>query len=215
MEGYFIKDGQSDTMCTVHDGHNKTTQTFKYHQPFGDFYIYCHVVDDNNKYCHNTDTKCGLSLETTWVTHMWANRAFAFIIRICKVNAYLAANDHWDKSFLSFRSLPSPSSTTLTMCTSWEKWGGQGVKQMKFQVTNTAVHWLVFTQHWTGKLWDTSSKTKYPQYHCKTPGCRNRVCTFCSCDRASWMCRTCCCIRHVQEVTRSTWSRHLIQNFRI
>ena len=101
--GLLIKDGQSHTMCTVHDGHNKTTQTFKYHQPFGDFYIYCHVVDDNNKYCHNTDTKCGLSLETTWVTHMWANWAFAFIIRICKVNAYLAANDHLDKSFLSFR----------------------------------------------------------------------------------------------------------------
>ena len=29
-------------------------------------------------------------------------------------------------------------------------------------------HWsvLVFARRWTSKLWDTSSKTKYPQYHC-------------------------------------------------
>ena len=64
-------------------------------------YIYCHVVDDHNNYCHNAGTKCGLSLETTWVTHRWANRVFAFIIGICEVNTYLTikAFNHWDKSW--------------------------------------------------------------------------------------------------------------------
>ena len=119
--GLTINLAQSDTMCTVHTGHEKTTTTFKYHQPFGDYYyIYRHVVDDHNNYCHDTGSKCGLSLETTWVTQRWANRVFAFVMGICEVNAYLAmkAFDHWDESFLSFRkklaserrksSLPSP-----------------------------------------------------------------------------------------------------------
>ena len=34
--GLLIKEGQSDTMRTVRDRHQKTTKTFKYHQPFGD-----------------------------------------------------------------------------------------------------------------------------------------------------------------------------------
>ena len=33
------------------------------------------------------------------------------------------------------------------------------------------------------------------------PGCRNRVRTYCSCDRGTWMCRT-CSIEHVQDVAR-------------
>ena len=56
------------TWCTT-DITKPLRHLLKYHQPFGDYYIYCYIIDDHNNYHHDTGTKCGLSLETTWVTH--------------------------------------------------------------------------------------------------------------------------------------------------
>ena len=203
--GLTIKPAQSDTMRTVRAGDEKTTKTFKYHQPFADYYIYRHVVDDHNNYRHDAGTKCGLSLETTWVTHRWANRVFAFIMGICEVNAYLAIKsfDHWDESFLSFRKklakslIDNPFYVRELRETRRSRGRENEVPSHEHRSAP------VFARRWTGESWDTSSKTKYPQYHCKTPGCRNRVRTYCSCDRGTWMCRT-CYIEHVQDVARST-----------
>ena len=202
--GLLIKEGQSDTMRTVRDGHQKTTKTFKYHQPFGDYYIYRHVVDDHNNYRHDAGSKCGLSLETTWVTQRWANRVFAFVMGICEVNAYLAmkAFDHWDESFLSFRKklakslIDNPYYVREMRETRRSRSGEQEDLGHEHRTAP------VFAKRWTGESWDTSSKTKYLQHHCKTPGCRNRVRTYCSCDRGRWMCKT-CYIRHVQELARA------------
>ena len=128
---------------------------------------------------------------------------FAFIMGICEVNAYLAIKsfDHWDESFLSFRKKLAKSliDNPFYVCELRE------TRRSRSRENELPSHEHrsapVFACCWTGESWDTSSKTKYPQYHCKTPGCRNRVRTYCSCDRGTWMCRT-CSIEHVQDVAR-------------
>ena len=132
-----------------------------------------------------------------------------------QVHSYLAIKvfDHWEESFLSFRKKLAKSLINNPYYVRELRKTRRSRGQENELPSHEHQSAPVFVWHWTGELWDgTSSKTKYPQYDCKTPGCRNRVHTYCSCDRATWMCRT---IRHVQEVACSTWSRHLIQYFRI
>ena len=147
-------------------------------------------------------SKCGLSLETTWVTQRWANQVFTFMMRSTHTCLAMKAFDHWDESFLSFRKklakslINNPYYVHKMRETRRSRSGEQ--EDLGYE-HHTA---RVFAKHWTGELWDTSSKTKYLQHHCKTPGCRNRVRTYCSCDRGRQMCKT-CYIRHVQELART------------
>ncbi|KAG7359040.1 transposase IS4 [Nitzschia inconspicua] len=57
-------------------------KTFKYTETFENHYRYRHAVDDHNNLRHSD-----ISLEETWVTHRWENRAFAFILAITETAA--------------------------------------------------------------------------------------------------------------------------------
>ncbi|KAG7350891.1 transposase IS4 [Nitzschia inconspicua] len=82
-------------------------KTFKYTETFENHYRYRHAVDDHNNLRHSD-----ISLEETWVTHRWENRAFAFILAITEVNAYLAMRYFvWrcgDKSFTVQQHVVTP-----------------------------------------------------------------------------------------------------------
>ena len=68
------------------DGADETVR-FKYTEPFTNYFIYRHEVDDHNNLCHAVR-----SIEGSWITHHWANRIFAFLFDVTEVNVYLAFN---------------------------------------------------------------------------------------------------------------------------
>ena len=95
-------------MHTVCDGHNKTTQTFKQVSPASPlettaFTAMSLMTTTIIATTWALSADC-LWRQATWVTHRWGRTGcsclsseFARIIRICKVNTYLAikAFDHW------------------------------------------------------------------------------------------------------------------------
>ena len=66
------------------DGTNKMVM-FKDAEPFANYSIYRHTVDDHNNLSHVVP-----SIEGTWITHCWDNRVFAFLLVATEVNVYLA-----------------------------------------------------------------------------------------------------------------------------
>ena len=56
----------------------------KYNIIFTNHFKYCGFVDDHNNLRHSKP-----SLEETWVTQLWSNRVFSFILTVSEVNFYL------------------------------------------------------------------------------------------------------------------------------
>jgi hypothetical protein len=70
---YIGRDGQS------------LVKLFKYRQPFGLHFRYCHQVDD-----HNNRRHAPISVERTWATKFWPDRNFAWYLAVSEVNTALA-----------------------------------------------------------------------------------------------------------------------------
>ena len=56
----------------------------QYYEPFSNHFNFCHVVDDHNNIRYQLP-----AIETTWATHRWAFRVFAFILAVLEVNCFL------------------------------------------------------------------------------------------------------------------------------
>ena len=75
--------------------------TFKYPEVIHNHFMFRHAVDDHNGKRHSP-----ISLEVVWATKRWANRVFAFLLSITKVNCFLAESHFTDQksgSMMEFR----------------------------------------------------------------------------------------------------------------
>ena len=71
--------------CEKMEGNGEdVVKKFNYKLPFDWNCNYRHAVDDHNKFRHSLP-----SIEDTWVTDRWECRAFAFILAISEVHAFL------------------------------------------------------------------------------------------------------------------------------
>ena len=80
-----IKDGHHDYIRLLMNGQ---TKQFKYTEVVANHFIYQVAFSNHNVKRRDCGTKNRLSLENTWMTNMWENNVFAFILAITKVNAY-------------------------------------------------------------------------------------------------------------------------------
>jgi len=167
--------------------------TFKYTETFANHFGYRGAVDDHNNKRHDGGTHQGISLETTWVTHRWENRVFAFILAVVEVNVYLARRYFFAKTelFLDFRKelarellfntvdlvadQPSPRTATRSAALKATHKLERAPQNSKFE---------------DGE-WRKSYKRKYQQHACSTPGCPKRMRTVCTCNRTRWLCNAC------------------------
>ena len=64
-------------------------------------------------------------------------------------------------------------------------------KKRKFQGEHTLVRAPPHCGKVVGGMWKKNCKQPYQNYPCKTPKCKNRVRTTCSCSLGIWMCGHC------------------------
>ena len=179
---------------TLPDG-SKKKRVFRYIEPFSNHFKYRHQIDDHNNLCHQEP-----SIESTWSTHEWSNRVFAFLIAITEVNAfkffrYFVWKEHEKMSLHKFRkelalNLIYNDELDEKECQIHEK------EQRKKQNNPTqAAHSLmkapIGAHDFVRGEWKFQSKRKYPERTCTGYNCKNRVPTYCSCDRGRWMCVSC------------------------
>jgi hypothetical protein len=66
----------------------------------------------------------------------------------------------------------------------------------------------LYAWRWTGSEWDVTTKNKYQQDICNTPGCKSQVHTFCKCSPGTWMCASSCLLDHVVDGVKANLSGH-------
>ena len=176
---------------------------FEYTTVFSNHFKYRHTVDDHNNLRHSTP-----SLEETWITHRWPNRVFSFILAVCEVNAFLAykyfilkEQDSGTKalSLHQFRRKLAMSLIYNDMIDDKKK--GTRLKKRKRSNDHDLLTAPPYAKKFSRGKWDKSSKFKYQQFTCKTPGCTTRIRTFCKCARAHWMCHSCYTNHIIDEAT--------------
>ena len=173
-------------------------KAFKLQEPFANHYLYRHVVDDHNNGRHALP-----AIEDTWGTHRWPNRVFAFILAISEINTWLAFRHFvWknnDTELVDFRK-------KLAFALIRNEYYKEEVeanerKKRKFQ----GEHELVKAPPHCGKYergkWVNNCKQEYQNYPCRTPNCKKRIRTCCSCALGVWMCNN-CHILHVVDTMK-------------
>jgi Transposase IS4 len=164
----------------------------KYMEPFANHYLYRHCVDDHNNLRHSD-----ISLEEIWVTHSWENRVFAFILAISEVNTFLGwklfANSETTMTMLQFRRCLAKELITNDYDNEEESsdLSPRRSKRKRLLQVHQLEHAPPHAQRFSCGKWIRTSKQKYQQYTCKTPGCTKKIRTFCSCEPGFWMCMTC------------------------
>ena len=199
-----LKSTYGTDLVNENDELNKRVQdgnsiTFKYTETFSNHYKFRHAVDDHNKLRHALP-----SIENTWYTHRWSSRVFSFLLAISEVNAFQAFKYFiWSKfnipklTLLKFRRKLAMQLIENTI--------RKGELEQINNVSNNrrnkkrkpchSTHYLLTAPNhasfFSNDTWVCTSKTKYPQYKCKTPGCQTRVRSYCSCHVGYWLCRPC------------------------
>ena len=173
------------------------TKKFRYTEPFANYFLFCHAVDDHNNLQHSLP-----SIEGTWVTHCWPVRVFSFLLAISEINTYLALKYfvwsideqrqlHDFRRRLAFNLIDNDYINGETIV---------GVKTRNKKRDN--IHTLQvapkFATRWMNGAWKCEAKSRYQQYICKTIGCKRQVQTYCSCAPGQWLCST-CHVNHVVE----------------
>ena len=167
---------------------------FKYTTVFSNHFLYRHKIDD-----HNNDRHSVPAIEETWTTHRWPNRAFAFIISVCEINAYLALQWFvWRKKPILFvkptlHQFRCSLANELIYNEYLEDKVTCGVENRKRR--RTTDHELVAAPKHAKKYrcgkWENLAKQAYQQYTCSGYGCTKRVQTYCICTPGTWLCQPC------------------------
>ena len=185
---------------------------FRLNDVFANHFKYRHAVDDHNHLRHQIP-----SIEDTWATHFWPNRQFAFLLAISEVNAYKAfeyfvwKNKNFDKfskntifklhtfrKTLAFELINnnhllsdntySPNDSMYHDNSGRRSKRGRVSYAIEDHQFETAP---LFAHNFFNGKWVKSSPSKYPKHRCITPGCNNRVRTYCSCSPGTWRCAHC------------------------
>ena len=174
-------------------------KSFKLQEPLANHYLYRHVVDN-----HNNGRNALPSIEDTWGTHRWPNRVFAFILAISEINSWLAFRHFvWKETkyeLVDFRKrLAFALIRNEYLQEEIEK---ESREKRKFQ----GEHKIVTAPCYCGKFergeWVKNCKQAYQNYPCRTPKCKKRIRTMCSCDLGVWMCAD-CHVLHVLDTMKS------------
>ena len=162
--------------------------SFNLQEPFANHYLYRHAVDDHNNVRHSLP-----SIEDTWGTHRWPARVFSFILAISEVNTWLIFRHFiWKKDDMDLVSFRKKLAFALIN----NKYLGEGEndgnrKKRKLQVEHSLVRAPPHCGKFISGMWKKNCKQPYQNYPCKTPKCKNRVRTMCSCSMGVWMCGQC------------------------
>jgi len=179
---------------------------FQYGEVMNSYYFGRHAVDDNN----NNRQGC-LSFEEVFQMKDWAMRQFGFIIALCQTNAFLAYN-YFKNRKVNEEELDTKATFTRRLAKELienEMWERQK-KDDKESDTNKTKKWKRVEEHELIKMPQYRGKwnghefvpvvQKYQKYLCTTPNCRNRVRTYCKCDKSLVLCMECYAI-HKNETT--------------
>ncbi|KAL9187551.1 hypothetical protein ACHAXT_001654 [Thalassiosira profunda] len=152
-----------------------------------------HWVDDHNQRRHHP-----IDLAAIWKTQWWPHRQFAFFLAITEVNAMNTrgrATGEQSDSVLLFRKKMAMRMLTATIDDE-----GRVVRHVhQARRTRTSVieeeHDLIRrpknTGQWLGNRWK-KTKQEYQKSDCKgREGCKNRIRTYCKCNKAVPMCQSC------------------------
>ena len=176
---------------------------FLYQEPFANHFAYRHVVDDHNNHRHSHP-----SIEETWTTHRWPVRVFSFILAISEVNCWLAFR-YFVWRPLKVAKVPTVHNfrRKLSMALINNRWiveeeSRSVSKRKRGEDTHAFLTAPPHAKKFCNEIWDTSAKSKYQQYYCRTVGCSKQVRTYCACCVGHWMCQA-CHQEHVVEVVTS------------
>lgn len=198
----------SDQTETYRNLRNGTRARFKYTECFANHYKYRHAVDDHNNLRHKVP-----SIEGSWHTHRWPTRVFSYIVAISEVNTFLALRFFsWTKTKTSSSKSPSLVQFRRKLAlqlinnefykeelnerkSSEDKYQRKSKRQkiLNHQLLTAPPHASFFSH----ARWTCQAKTMYPQYTCRTPGCKRRVRTSCQCNEGHWLCNR-CFSRHIE-----------------
>ena len=151
-----------------------------------------HWVDDVNNRRHDP-----IGLEEVWHTKWWPTRQFTFLCSVAESNAVHSLAR-------AKKSLPTPQidfRRRLAKCMLYNRIGDDGVRRgsplrvkKRSRASLVVEHGLVsrppYTGNWSNSLntW-TRISTIYAKTKCAT--CKNRVRTYCQCNKRVCMCTTC------------------------
>ena len=166
--------------------------SFKYKEVFGNHYKYRGSVDEHNSKRHDGNTGAGMSLEASWTTTRWENRVFSYVLGTSEVNAYLsrsyfASSDH--ETQFQFRQ--NLSRELLFYLENRQEDATPRRTRASRSINSHELRKLPpFSKNFGGIPKKMYSR-KYQQRKCSTPGCKNRVRTFCKCSPDIIRCRSC------------------------
>ena len=162
--------------------------SFNLQEPFANHYLYRHAVDDHNNVQHSLP-----SIEDTWGTHRWPARVFSFLFAISEVNTWLIFRHFiWEKDDMDLVSFRKKLAFALIENEYLKKGENAKIKKKrKLQGEHTLVRAPPHCGKVVGGMWKKNCKQPYQNYPCKTPKCKNRVRTTCSCSLGIWMCGHC------------------------
>ena len=172
---------------------------FRYIIPFENHYKYRHCIDDHNNHRHQIP-----SLESTWGTHRWENRAFAFLLAVTEVNIWLSLRYFvWEKqnsdmkktTLLKFRT----EFARQLVYNSYIEVVGEdegesrvvGRKSTRVEMMHND-HQLMKCPKYASKYfrgnWLLTNKDPHQRKTCTWPKCNARTRTYCSCSVGLWLC---------------------------
>ena len=133
-------------------------------------YIYRHIVHDHNNYHHDTGSKCGLSLETSYMGHSEVGEPGVRIhdrnLRGQRIPRNESLRSLGQKLPFFQKEACQVLDQQPLLC-AWDE-GHEEVEEWRTRGSWTQTCTApVFTKRWTGESWDTSSKTKYLPYMCR------------------------------------------------
>ena len=187
---------QAETHRRLSNGQRKS---FKYTECFANHYRFRHCVDDHNNLRHKTP-----AIEENWKTNRWAVRVFTFILAISEVNAFLAFRYFiWDRKLLPKlpliqfrRKLAIQLINNEHHQRDLQERSHTAPKERRSKRhRDLPIHeHLAAPNHasfFSAGTWKCNSTTKYPQYTCKSAGCKTRIRSYCSCSPGVWLCKQC------------------------
>ena len=172
---------------------------FKYPEPFSRHNKAKHWVDDHNQCRHSQ-----INIVEAWKTQWWPHRQFTFILGIAEVNAANSRGRARDASADPVLSVQKKVAILMmdNMIDNERRIVSSPQRLLRTRRMAVNEHLLEtrpnFTGRWLGTSWKTN-KQEHQKSKCDAdPGCKNRIRTYCSCNKARPMCSQC----HILHVTR-------------
>ena len=180
---------------TEHKGFRRTASGdvhFRYREPFSWHNKAKHWIDDHNQQRHSP-----IDLAEIWKTQWWPHRQFTFILGVCEVNAANArgrARDVPAEPVLEFRKKLAMLMLENTLDNN-AKNTGENDNGSESETDCNDDHILTtrpnFTGRWLGSSWKKTKQIHQKSYCMGCVGCKNRIRTYCSCNKSVPLCSAC------------------------